>query len=554
MSSPPQRRFDLHNYPDWEDIHKEMMYAVRDSYFRTQKLSGGRTTKALCGLYAGSPVIPPYIVDRDKSSPTLDRYVIYEPHRAVISEICRELVMQGGSKLKTAQALRARYVEFPLFPPEYQYMETRTSLRRCPRSSTGYMITPHLIGSLIPNPRLLGWWVWNGQVTGYQNHEPAIDEDLFLAANKALAEGHKPRGRGFHSRPLPFTGLLHCGNHDIERRISGHGAEGRYTEDRDYQKGVSEICFDINHRFIDEPLLDYILSKCSFDVYADEVLAELEAERASAKAKSRKAKQDRERILREIGTLEQNLDQALASTIDQSRIGRIERLIGERRAELDQLEASGPPTGQTILSEADIARIRAFLANIRKGWYRQTPELQNGFLRIILEKVVLKHSGRSIQATIHWRTGLQHQILIERPPAGSRRENRWTQCEDDVLRRRYPSSPPDVLLADLPNRTWISITCRAVRLGLKRERTYHPPRNWRPWTEDEDQALRGLYEAGIAIHEVSARLNRTADAIEVRASQRKLTRPRVARWSKAEARWTENPYNFIDNNELCRGR
>ncbi len=546
----PQRRFDLNNYSDWEAIHQEMIVAVRDSHTRTQKLGGGLTAKALCGFYAGSPVIPSYIVDRDKHTPTYDKYVVYPPHKEIVTEIFKELIAQGGSELKTVRMLKAQGLEFPFFPPEYQYMETRTSLERCPQSTTGYIITPGLIRSLIPNPRLLGWWIWNGQVTSYRNHEPVVVEELFIAANEALARQHKARGRGFSSKPLPFTGLLRCGNHDSERRTSGHGAEGRYTEDRDYQRGMADICFDISNRFIDEPLLDCVLSRCSFDTYADGVLAELETEHGLAKESLRKAKQDREQLLMKIQTLEQNLDQALAQTTDQSRIERIERLIWEHKAKLNQLESSQKETRPSILTGEDIARVRAFLANLREGWYHQTPELQNEFLKIILGKVVLHQEGDLIKATIHWRTGLRHEVMIRRPPAKSRRENRWLQTEDNLLRMLYPSASQDILLAALPNRSWSSITCRATRLALKRERSYHPPKVWRQWTTEEDRQLQELYETEIALEEIAAKLDRTPDAIEVRASQRKLIRPRDARWKRAEVTWEEHPYSFIDNNAL----
>lgn len=546
----PERRFGLNSYPDWEAIHQEMMVAVRDSYTRTQKLSGSRTSKALCGLYVGSPVIPGYIVERDKNSPTYDRYTVYPPHKEVVTKILRELIAQRGSELKTAQVLKARGIEFPFFPPEYQYMETRTSLKRCPQSATGYVITPGLIRSLAPNPRMLGWWVWKDEVVSYNNHEAIVDEDLFIAANEALARQHKPRGRGFNSKPLPFTGLLRCGNHDVERHISAHGAEGRYTEDRDYQRGIADICFDIDHRFIDEPLLDCILSRCHFDSYAEEVLSQLESEHSYAKERLRKAKRERERVAGEINTLQQNLDQALAQTTDQSRIERIERLIEEHKAQLADLEAFKRQTLEPTLTGEDIARVRAFLANLKKGWYEQTSELQNEFLRIMLDKVVVRHEGELIEAVIYWRTGFKQQVIIHRPLAKSRRENRWSEDEDKLVRMLFPSSSQDVLTAALPSRSWGSITCRAIRLGLKRDRNYHPPKVWRQWTVEEDAELRQLYEAGVPLDEIATRIGRTRDAVEVRASQRELTRPRDAKWKQGQVTWEEHPYNFIDNNAL----
>lgn len=49
---------------------------------------------------------------------------------------------------------------------------------------------------------------------------------------------------------------------------------------------------------------------------------------------------------------------------------------------------------------------------------------------------------------------------------------RWTEAEDEVLRRRFPHERTANLLNELPRRSAISISARARKLGLKKSAAY----------------------------------------------------------------------------------
>ena len=44
----------------------------------------------------------------------------------------------------------------------------------------------------------------------------------------------------------------------------------------------------------------------------------------------------------------------------------------------------------------------------------------------------------------------------------------WTREQDDLLRKLYSSAPRKELLTAIPNRSWIAIKNRALRIGLMR--------------------------------------------------------------------------------------
>jgi len=133
-----------------------------------------------------------------------------------------------------------------------------------------------------------------------------------------------------------------------------------------------------------------------------------------------------------------------------------------------------------------------------------------------------------------WKAGFQQRIIIHRPQAKSRRERHWTGKEDGLLRILYPSSSTDIIMAALPDRSWRAITLRALRLKLKRKRHYHAPRDWRPWTQEEDERLKISYEAAIPLKEIACELRRSIASIVTRAANKRLRRPLSIRWVKSQ--------------------
>ncbi|MBI4286185.1 MAG: hypothetical protein HY670_09895 [Chloroflexi bacterium] len=181
---------------------------------------------------------------------------------------------QQGSKYKAAQALRG--LVFPFFPPELKWMETRSSLRNCLKTTEGYVITPEVIDGLAGQLALVGIWKWS-DIFIENNHPAIVSVDLFREAYALHKQrGGKPKGRAAYYEPLDWDGLLWCLNHQTPRHISGHSSNGTWVCDRDYHNGIGPHCLTIDHRFISQPLTTEFLKCLDLRPYAREVFDELQ--------------------------------------------------------------------------------------------------------------------------------------------------------------------------------------------------------------------------------------------------------------------------------------
>ena len=524
---------------DWDIIHEELEEGADELTRMHVRLHRRKKRKAERGGYVGEPIPPGFILPIIGQKPTgeyeFGKLEPYSPHAGVVIQVLRELVRQR-SLLKTAQALKD--LVFPFFPKELAYMEKRSALRRCSKTPTGYRITPQLVKGLATNPKLVGVWQWGDGEPIPNNHQAIAADDLFVEAYEVATCPGKPKGLAVKFEPLEWAGLLWCINGPELRLISSHSADGHYVCDHDYQDGQGPICLDISSRFIDEPFTAEVLHQLDLTPYAEEVLAELEAEAAQSKLEEVRRK-------REEAALEQSIKkwQALLPCCVKPETGQVDRdkeeyYWGKIRELKAQLEAvRGKPTPKKAMVTADVEKVRDFLARLPHSWQAYPRSLRNRLLKLLIKRVELRHDRERIEATMTWRAGFEQQILIYRPPARSGHDNRWTEEEDRLLKMLWPSSSRDVVLAAFPHRSWNAIAGRAFRLCLRREREYHPPNDWRPWTPCEDEKLRSLYEAGTALLEIASELRRSANAVETRASIRKLVRPAWARWKKSQLTW-----------------
>ena len=557
----PRRVFNLANDDDWVDFHDEMADSVKDSRYRTDKFRRTRQAKARCGLWCGSPVPAGYIVKKGER----ESYDLFEPyleHAVIVDKIFDAFIDARGSSGKAARALSG--MEFPLFPEELRYMQSRTSLRRSPKTATGYHITANAIAGIVQNAFYVGWGRYGGEFLGEQHHDGIIEESKFFQAFQLAIATGKPRGKAIHSETLPLAGLLRCGNHATEKRIASHGAAGRYACDRDYCQGLSEkSCFDIKHEFLDKPIIHEVFrglrSSGLLLGLKDSVVDDLRREIDDSRLEQRKLKAD----IKELAQRIENLKWQLGETREADRIEVYWEQIrgGEERMTLLQGQLLQRRDKQ--LTNEDVVSVADFLRQIHERWNEQPYGLQNRLLRQLLDKVVLRHTWQEIEVVIYWQTGIEQQLWIKRPQVNSGRDKQWTPEEDVLVKELWPSMNKEIVAAALPERTWISISLRGHRLGLKRARGPGAPRGkWRPWTPDEDDELARGYRAGVPLEQIASKLGRSVDAIEYRASTRKVGRPATARFSVKEIEWETldervgrtDPQNFIHSKSECRGR
>ena len=517
---------------DWEELKDEFEHARHEHKIRRARLHRRKAQKAARGEFVGEPVPPGFILPIVGQKPSgqyqFGKYEPYPPHAEVDTRILTELVAQGGSVMRTIRARGG--LMFPLFPEEFAYMERLSALRLCQKTPFGYRITPELIRGLARNIKLIGVWQWGDAESIPNNHEPAVEQDLWLAAYEASLQPGKPKGRAVYHEPLEYAGILWCFNHSDPDPVSNCPSEGSYRCQRDYFRGRGDICLDIAHHLIDTPLTTEVLRQLDFAVYADEVLTKLETEAAEDKI------EEAERNHR-IAELERRLEN-LAGYLGCGNEEREEaywQQHSKTKADLDELRAK--PLPKRKVATADIQQVREFLSGLQSNWASYSPTLRNRLLKLLLERVELRHDRQRIEARILWKAGLQQTVTIYRPIARGSRDKRWTDEEDSLLRMLWPSSPKHVVKATMTNRSWKSICCHATHLELKRERgrpESSPKRRWKP---DEEAEVKIMYEAGVPMDEIVAKFGRQCTAILNKAAKQGWRRAPSARWHKSEATW-----------------
>jgi len=516
---------------DWEALADEFEDAIGELKIFRRRMYRRKKEKAARGEYVGEPVPPgfylPIVGQKRDGRYEFGKSKPYPPHSEVCRRILQEFVKQQGSELKTTQALHG--VVFPFFPKELAYMESRSALKVCLKAASGYCITPSLVKGVATNLKMIGIWEWGDNFIE-DNHEPAVSKELFLTAHELAIDSRKPRGRSIYFEPLEWDGLLWCCNHVEPRPLCNHRRDRDYSCQRDYHQGKGHVCLSICHRFLDEPLATEVLRQLDFGPYADEVLVELEAEVIEGKVEIAERK-------RQIADLERRLEnlQSYFGCGDPQREEIYWEQYKKTQDKLNELKAQPLPLRQVAV--ADIQQVREFLSKLPYKWATYPATLRNRLLKFLIERVELHHDRETIEARIIWKANFEQILVIYRPVEKARRENRWTDDEDKLLRMLWPSSSQRILLAAFPNRSWESVAGRAFRLHLRRERCYHPPVNWRRWTVEEDSKLATSYESGVPLETIATDLSRSKNAIENRAAVKRLVRPAAARWKTGKARW-----------------
>jgi hypothetical protein len=388
-----------------------------------------------------------------------------------------------------------------------------THPQRCPG---GFLITPSLVQSVVTNPVYLGWWLVAGRVVHTDNHPPLIEEETFLLAQQVLADhGRPPTTRaGVRSHtPQLLSGLLWCTRHDVPlpmtaARVNGGG---RYQCDDSYDHGQTDHHSTLlDARVLDEPITDVVLHRCQFMEQAEAVLAQIETEYATVREDTRRRQRERRQLQHEIETLQQNL----ALTRTPEHVAMLFEQIDRRQQRLAAVSDTSAAPDRRALSAAQVATVRAFLADLRTGWDGQPAALRNEFLRLILDRVWVKAERGAVEATIVWRSGAEQQLWIERPSHQHGGKVRWTDMDNEWLRAQYVTSTVQALEARFPDRGYQAIRRHAQTLGLKRARRGLPKPKGAVWSEAENAVLRAYATGGMSAPELCAQLpGRSWDAI-----------------------------------------
>ncbi len=211
--------------------------------------------------------------------------------------------------------------------------------------------------------------------------------------------------------------------------------------------------------------------------------------------------------------------------------------------QLEELRVKPAPEIKVTIT--DIQQVRDFLSQLSSKWQAYPRSMRNRLLKLLIERVELRHDREKIEATIIWRVGFEQKVIINRPLARGSRDKRWTDEEDKLLKMLWPSSSKEAIQGALPNRTWKSIGCRARYLKLRRERGHPQPSPQRRWKPEEETRAKAMYEGGVPLADIVAELGRNPTAILNKACKQGWHRPESAKRQKAKVTWVTDDLRLL---------
>jgi DNA invertase Pin-like site-specific DNA recombinase len=506
---------------DWDDLKDDLEEGIEELGVMARRLNRKRRQKAGRGEYVGGPVPAGFIVDIKETEASghhiFGKLKRYPSHAEIVEKVLKALIQNRYSEMATHHALGG--LMYPLFPPELKYMERISSLRRATKiDEVGYLISPSMIGSLANNPTLIGIWTYGDIDPIPDNHDKAVPVELWLEAHQGFNNAIKPRGCGARHEPLEWNGILWCYNDDEPKLISGHASKNAYRCQSDYVQGRGPECLDIAAHLLDKPLTGAVLQQLDFTPFSEQVLMQLETEVTHSNIEDEQRKREIIRLSNRLKNLKSYLGDS-----DKKKEDFYWEQIDETQHQLDELSSRPAPIHR--VQAADYEKVRTFLAGISENWRKYSRTFRNRILKLIIDKVEIRHKGQHITATIRWKTGQVQVVNIQRPRAIGNLESRWNQQERDLLKMLWPSSSLDAVLAAFPGRTRKSIAHQAYKQGWHRARgsSKHTPR--RQWASNEDDKAKRLYEAGTPITDIASNVGRSYTAVLQRSWAKGWQRP-----------------------------
>ena len=525
---------------DWENLADDIEDSADEMKKLGIRLHRRRASKAAEGKHVGTPVCPGFIVkiegQRSDGSYIMNHWEPYPPHREVVIAALEELVRQR-SIFRAVRALRAAGTVFPFFPDELKYMETRSSLRLYPRNNRGYVITTNTLKNLATNLSLTGTWAW-GDVIRENNHPAIVPVDLFLQAYE-IATSNKPRGKAAYAEPMEWLGLLYCYNHDAPKRVSGYNSRKRWACNQDCHLGLAPRCLYIEDHLLTTPLTTEFLRCLDLTPHAEGVLERLKSEVSESSFEENRYRKREAELKTHIANLKRYL-----GSEDPEREETYWSLIKEAQDELQMIKQKPPTPRSTVI---DLERVRQFLDNLEDNWAGYPSRLRNHLLKLLIDRVELRHDRSHIECTIVWKMGFRQVVNIQRHQAHYAIEKHWNAEEIRLLRMLWPSASWEAMLAALAERNMSAIRNMATRLRLSRQGMKSLPGRSLLWTQEEIDQLKDCYLTnGLSITEIADRLGRTEQAVEAKIRAMKLRRPKELRRYRRPLVWQADDFKVTD--------
>jgi len=493
--------------------------AAQENEDRARLTKEAKRNKSLRGEYDGRPLIPGFIVDRDKASPTHNHYILYEPHKEVVNRLLASHRQHGEFNRLAHEVEQMRFV----FPPFKDWVDKENLakfeyVRVCavhgPDRTTrvmgtdgkrhlehigcqfkgeecsfiGYHISSIALKDLLITPELMGYWTVEDVVLTDANgeplrvHERIVDdpadwECAFYRYSPTLLDG-SPNPHRINSRatwtaatvkrvdsepkPLLLDGLLTSPLGTVRHVPSEHAYA--VFEKRRVNSHQRSKTLEINDQWLEyefrRRLLDRI-DDTNYEQMLYDALCNTQANNAQALVSvDAQIANYQETIKLNQGKMD-TLVATLGDKADKPTLEQYNQNILDARANIAALKAKQK---EANAEEQDLC---TELWNFRNHGKRTNEKLIR-FIRLATSRLTIEeYSSHFITLTVAWCAPFpQVDVCYFYREKGGKVG--WSEEDELDLARLYPTADRLELLQRFRQRTWLSMTDHAISKGIER--------------------------------------------------------------------------------------
>jgi DNA invertase Pin-like site-specific DNA recombinase len=477
----PNQVFDFNNQSDVMMFKLLASVAAMENDQRAKLMTDAKRRKATRGEYDGRPLVVGFIVDRDKTSKTYGRFIVYEPHAKVVRRLYRRYRELGGRFNLLAKEVASMAVVFPDFEEWVSSLDvSKMQLKRVPG---GYHISRWSLHNLLMAIEYMGYWKLDGEVLTdndgkpLQTHQAIIDQETWEFSFNRLSH-------------VTVTGQMNVDRIDARAGwITGTSSDkaggllaGILTSSQGnvrYSSGIYNVAElrDGHSQWSNTLSIDAVRIDMVFSSRLAERLLEMhdmgktdflrEQLKQIEQANKRALVSVDEQIVRyknEIAGIQAYI-KAVGAKADEKTLQEYNEQILDARANLDALEAKR----KTARIEEN--SMRELVRRVRKLTGADTlksNEISRNFIELACERIELdEYSSHFVTLTIRWRTPFtQTDVCYIHRGDGGRVE--WTEADEYELAMLYPLVDRRVILERFPTRSWLGIMSWAKERGMER--------------------------------------------------------------------------------------
>ena len=489
--------------------------AARENEDRSKLLHAANKNKALRGEYDGRPLTPGFIVDRDKLSPTYNKYIPYEPHKQVVNRLLARY-REHGQFNRLASEVEKMAIVFPSFEDwvdkldrsKFQFVEVcsvhgpdrKTKIKDrdgkwrfkpigCQFKGAdckllGYHISSNALFNLLTSVELMGYWAVDGAVLTDEpgqslvNHEAIVDDPAdweysFYRLSHTLLDG-TPNPNRIAPHATWTAATVKQVDREPQTLLEGiltsplgtvHLYNDTYSvsERRSPNTHQRSKTLTIDARWVEDEFRRRLLDRIDITNYEQMLYDALRNVQANNVRALVSVDQQIAGYQAEIRNIEAFILANGAKT-DQKTLQEFNQTLVTDRANLANLETK---KNEANAEEQDLRDLCTTLWDFRNHGKKNNEQLRR-FIKLATDVVSIdEYSSHFIRLTVVWCTPFaQVDVCYFYRENGGKLG--WSEEDERDLARLYPAADRLELLQRFYTKTWICIMDHAKSKGIER--------------------------------------------------------------------------------------